>query len=193
MNEHDDFWRTKARDEDYADLNIPTAEQVKFLAENIAPAVYGRNATILEIGCGYGRLTHEMQRKFPKCVVVGMDLSEHIIVEAVKRRGIRNEPLYYAAPNIKGIPPKEAIYCVQVFQHLPSDRKREYIQEVADALVAGGVFVFQYVEGDSNTFLTHDAQWSDVSQWLVDAGFEVASVENNLIQDRWTWVVAVKG
>lgn len=192
MSKHDDFWRNEATSEDYADLNISTKAQVDYLLENIRPAVYGRAGRVLEIGCGYGRLTDEIQRKLPSAVVVGVDISDKVITEAVKRRGQKSEPLYYAAPNIKGIPPKEAVYCVQVFQHLPNDRKQEYIIDVADALVVGGVFVFQYVEGTADTFLTHDASFNDVSTWLRDAGFEIASYELNLIQPRWTWVTAVK-
>lgn len=196
---HDDFWRDKATSEDYADTNIPTEEQVKYLVSNIAPAVFSNDGSILEFGCGYGRLTKEIKKAFPKLFVVGVDINPNIIKQAKKYAGEAKTskeqhayPLFYVASDIKGIPPKDAIYCVQVLQHLPNDRKREFFADAAKVINRAGVLVFQYVEGTADSFLTHDAQWVDVSEWLVDAGFEVASVDHNLIQDRWTWVVAVR-
>ena len=188
---HDDFWRNEATSEDYADTNIPLKAQVDYLVEALKPAVFmDKVPLVTEFGCGYGRLTREIQRAFPKALVTGIDINSDIIEKAKARD---KDSVYGVANTLKGRPEQSAVYCVQVLQHMPNDRKRQFFQEAASVLRRAGVLVFQYVEGASNTFLTHDAEFKDVSEWLTDAGFEVASVEHNLIQDRWTWVTAVKG
>jgi cyclopropane fatty-acyl-phospholipid synthase-like methyltransferase len=199
VNQHDEFWRKQATSEDYADANIPTKEQVDFLVNALRPAVHRTNASILEFGCGYGRLTKQIKKAFPAAFVAGVDINANVLAKAREYAGHAKTsreqskyPMFYQAADIKNVPPKDAIYSVAVLQHMPSDRKRQFFAEAAAALNRAGVLVFQYVEGDSDTFLTHDAKVEDVSKWLRQAGFEIASYEQNLIQDRWTWIVAVK-
>lgn len=197
-SKHWDFWLNRATSEDYADLNIPTEKQVEALVVAFPKNPHG----ILEIGCGYGRLTREMKKLYPDAYVKGFDINEKVLDEAAKLSGYKRSshptsqrvPLYYFnSGDLTGFANGEdVIYSVQLFQHLPVDEKREYIHQIYGHLNKGGVFCFQYVEGTTDVFLQHDALWADVSQWLVDAGFEIAQVDHNLIQDRWTWVTAVK-
>lgn len=191
MSNHDNFWLNAAKAEDYADLSISTDKQVAYLVDALQPVVRAKKVPfITEFGCGYGRLTRRIQRKFPKALITGIDINPDIIAQAKEQD---QNAIYGVKADLKGSPKQDAIYCVQVLQHMPKERKRQFIEEAAEALNYGGVLVFQYVEGDSDTFLTHDARFVDVSTWLQDAGLEIASYEQNLIQDRWTWVTAVKG
>lgn len=191
---HDDFWRNEATREDYADPNISTDLQVTYIVGEIELAGAVKDGGhILEFGCGYGRLTREVKKAFPEAMVIGVDISPKILAEAEAYSAkSKVRPFYYRADNIKNTLAKDAIYCAQVLQHMPNDRKCEFIQDAADALKPGGVLVFQYVEGDSDTFLKHDAKFADVSDWCRKAGFTISNVAHNLAAPRWTWVTAVK-
>ena len=197
-SKHWDFWLNKAKeDEDYADPNISTAKTVEALVE----AFPEDPRMILEIGCGFGRLTREIKKLYPKAYVKGYDINEKVLDKAASLSGYKRSsnptsdrvPLYYFnSGDLTSKHKEDVVYCVQVFQHLPTDEKREYLRQIYNCLNVGGIFRFQYVEGDADTFLSHDAKWDDMSRWLDDAGFEIASVDFNLIIPRWTWVTAVK-
>lgn len=197
-SKHWDFWLNKAKeDEDYADPNIPTDKTV----EALVSAFPEDPRMILEIGCGFGRLTREIKKLYPKAYVKGFDINEKVLDKAALLSGYKRSsnptsdrvPLYYFnSGDLSGKSKDDVIYCVQVFQHLPANEKREYIRQVYGRLNPGGIFRFQYIEGDADTFLTHDARWEDIKKWLLDAGFQIFDVQKNLLVPRWTWVTAQK-
>jgi trans-aconitate methyltransferase len=199
VNQHDDFWRKQATSEDYADANIPTKEQVDFLVNALRPAVHRTNASILEFGCGYGRLTKQIKKAFPAAFVAGVDINTNVLTKAREYAGHAKTsreqskyPMFYQAADIKNVPPKDAIYSVAVLQHMPSDRKRQFLLRLRQLSTVPACWYSNTLRVTADTFLTHDAKFEDVSKWLRQAGFEIASYEQNLIQDRWTWIVAVK-
>ena len=153
----DRFWLEQATEADYSDPSIPIKGQVKYLTDAIKPVVYATDVPLItEFGCGYGRLTREVQRAFPKALVTGIDINPKIIAEAKKRD---KDAVYGVRADLTGSPKQNAIYCVQVLQHMPTERKQQFFKEAAAILKRGGVLAFQYVEGTTDTFLTDDAQF----------------------------------
>lgn len=192
MNDHDNFWKKEATLDDICDKVLSVKDFLPNIIPELEPAVHvGSN--VLDFGCGIGRLTIPVAKHFADANLVGVDINQSFLEKAIDAAAIAfvTERCYFMPfldTNIK----VDAAFSVAVFQHLPNDRKQDYINQIAQALNRGGIFRFQYVEGDSDTFLTHDAHFKDVSNWCEDAGIEVQSVEHDLIKPRWSWVTGVK-
>lgn len=190
--QHDEWWMTKAQYLDLTDKNLKLQACLDQIIPEIEPALHV-GSSILDFGCGIGRLAIPVAKHFTDANVIGCDISQTFLEDAIAEANLQGvaDRCYFMGFLDENIS-LDAAYTMLVLQHLPNDRKRQYIQQIANALNPFGVFRFQYVEGDSDTFLTHDAKFDDVSQWLTDAGLEIASVDYNLIEPRWTWVTAVK-
>lgn len=152
---------------------------------------------VLEIGCGIGRLTVPLAERNPETMFHGVDISPEMISRAPEVDNIvwhivdgRTLPFWDLS--------FDAAYTMITFQHIPAEGVKRYIEEVYRCLRFDGVFRFQYVEGDCDTFLQHDLKQEDVVAWCHDAGFSVESVESILHEDNasfsptWRWVTAVK-
>ncbi|OHU51487.1 hypothetical protein BKG82_23100 [Mycobacteroides chelonae] len=143
---------------------------------------------ILEIGCGYGRLTREIGRRYIEAEVFGQDISPLVL-----RAACDYDPgtTFCDGPLI-ALPPMDAVYSVAVFQHLPDLDKRRYIVEAAGVMNLGGALRIQFIEGDRNNFNDH---WVDAEQmvsWCDEAGFTNIELDRGLAHRQWTWITAVK-
>lgn len=188
MNLHDDFWLNHATSKDYADPNISTKEQVDYIVESLSAGDV--NDTILDFGCGYGRLAQEIKKVFTGSIVMGMDINPDILNKAMQESSVAL-PIYYAKSNKIGIVGAyDAIYSVAVIQHFPDERKHEFIDNASISLNPGGRLIFQYVEGDYNAFLTHNTRIKNIRRWCLEAGLLIIDERFDFIQENWTWVVA---
>jgi ubiquinone/menaquinone biosynthesis C-methylase UbiE len=101
-----------------------------------------RNGTALDFGCGVGRLTQPLARRFASCV--GVDISEHMIqkAEAINRY----EHCRYVANADSKLPFAGAgfsfIYSNIALQHIPEPFSTEYLREFVRVLAPDGVLVF---------------------------------------------------
>lgn len=134
---------------------------------------------VLDLGCGTGRLAAIWQRQ-TQAKVVGFDPSPNILAVARER-----------APEVEFtdvLPdgPFDGAYSVTVFQHLPHDVCARYVSDVAARLTRGARFVFQYVEGDEDTFLSHQATEATVRSWCV--GLTIVAFEHDPDHEEWRWV-----
>lgn len=87
---------------------------------------------------------------------------------------------------------QNAIYSVAVLQHLPNERKRQFIRSAAKMLEPAGRLIIQYVEGDTDLFLTHNAHLAEVRKWCQAEDLVIVDKKFNFIQEGWTWLVAEK-
>lgn len=152
----------------------------------------------LDLGCGPGRLTFCVAKARSTLDLIGVDISENKLNAAKFTRQLHRlerRVWFYACDgrNLPGFGTFDAAWCVLVFQHLPPDAVAGYISQVAERLVPGGVFVFQYVAGDGRQQgpLAWEHDTADVKAWCEDAGlsfeFECA------IHESWAWITARKG
>lgn len=163
------------------DIRLNTQGDPPYDAGRIADLIemrLGNPATVLDLGCGTGRLTRVYQRQ-TQAKVTGFDPSPQILAAARKH-----------APEITFVDelpagPFGGAYSVTVFQHLPHETCRRYVGDVMLRLNPGGRFVFQYVEGDEEAFLSHQATETQVRSWC--AGRSV-SVEPDPDLEQWRWV-----
>lgn len=140
---------------------------------------------ILEIGCGYGRLTSEVARFYPDSEVFGIDVNPAILPFGDDRT------TYLCQDTLDGLDGFDAIYSIAVFQHLPDDQKASYVAQAAAALNPGGVIVVQFVDGDCTNFCDYKTPWKRVWKWAEEAGLR-AGVEVGQLHPEWAWIVGAK-
>ena len=160
------------------DPNIPLGATLEALA-------FDAPKRILEIGCGYGRLTTEIAKRYPDAHVTGIDINPKILPDS-------GNITYMCQGNLDGLPTQDAIYSVALFQHLPSDAKRAYIAAAAGLLNPGGVLRVQFIEGVRNNWNDHWAPVAHMRKWCMAAGLSVTAVDQRVAHPQWTWITGTK-
>jgi SAM-dependent methyltransferase len=96
----------------------------------------------LDFGCGVGRLTQGLARRFTHCM--GLDISNQMIEKAI---GINQYPhCRYSVHSDTRLPFADErfsfIYSNIVLQHVPARFSQQYLREFVRVLAPGGVLVF---------------------------------------------------
>jgi SAM-dependent methyltransferase len=101
-----------------------------------------RNGAALDFGCGVGRLTQALARRFASCV--GVDISQQMIQKADALN--RYAHCRYVASSAAPLPFPDAsfsfIYSNIVLQHVPRRFSKEYLREFVRLLAPDGILVF---------------------------------------------------
>lgn len=164
------------------------------------------SGTVLEIGCGVGRLLFTLAKKHPFLRLVGLDSSPAMLahaldvhvssgvvwigntVELVDGDGHRIPSDGAFQP----LGPFAGAYSVLCFQHLDAETTRGYIAQVGARLVPGAAFRFQLVHvGDSGP-LSFIHPVLDVTGWCLEAGLTSVTVTGDPVYPTWRWVTARK-
>lgn len=161
------------------DPNISLAETLAALEFPYVPQ------TILEIGCGFGRLTTEMARIHPQAQITGIDINPLILPAATDRI------TYRCQDTLDGLPPQDAIYSVALFQHLTSAQKRAYIQAAADLLTPHGSLRIQFIEGERDNFCDHWVSCETMRWWFTGVGLRIVALDRGLAHPQWTWITGM--
>lgn len=170
-----------------ADPNISLSATVDAIVAPFPPSP----KRIIEIGCGYGRLTREISARFPKAAVTGIDVNPDVLKEAraydPDTHFMRDDTLWSF-----GVDAADAIYTVAVFQHLTDFEKHAYITQAHDVLSVGGVLRVQFIEGDRNVYLDHWVSAEQMVLWAHDAGYTKTTVTRGLCHPQWSWLTCTK-
>ena len=132
--------------------------------ERIAGGRDPKTMTVLEIGCGAGRMTRHLARIFGH--VHAVDVSGEMIAQARTRlAGVRNVSLHHTdGIGLYGIGEVELDFALSyiVFQHIPDiEVIRGYIRQVAERLQPGALFKFQ-VQGSPAVETMDRDTWTGV-------------------------------
>jgi len=182
------YWDTQANrwgvfsvpDEDYDKY---TARQADFIVEQLGIDT----GTVIDMGCGIGRLIDPVAEALPHVDVWGLDPSQAMIevAAATCRHG-------YFSYNLDIFGSVAGAWSVLVFQHLPEDSIRKILRDVADILQPGGRFVTQWMLDVDQAF----AGESDVLRLLEKEGFrnvhwvDDTDVTKLWFADNWLWVTS---
>ncbi len=157
--------RTDWTDEEFfASGEQQIAEDVLTDMENICQGKDPKQMRVLEIGCGAGRVTRALAKRFGE--VHGVDISTEMVAEAKKALAdypnahvyVNNGKDLSVLPNLEF----DFAYSVIVFQHIPSREIIEnYVREVHRLLRPGALFKF-WVMGDPRAKSSPDETWIGV-------------------------------
>jgi D-alanine-D-alanine ligase len=90
-----DSWYLKTDGDVVEDPEITTAEiQMLLTNPDIAGVLQKPMSAVLDLCCGQGRHSLEIQSRFPQCRVFGHDQSEYLIDVANERKGTMEYPVF---------------------------------------------------------------------------------------------------
>ena len=140
------------------------------------------DATVLDIGCGIGRMDRHVAPRVKK--LIGIDVSGDMIAGARQRLGDLSNVEFLEGDGwtLKAIPDAviDLVFSHIVLQHVPRKVATSYFLEAWRVLRLGGRFVFQMPEAAANTPAdppTHDTfemrfyREQDLQQELEGSGF----------------------
>jgi SAM-dependent methyltransferase len=172
------------------------AEEVDTDLTNICQGKDPRSMLVLEMGCGAGRVTRALAKRFGE--VHGVDVSGEMVKLA--RAALAPYPSAFVYQNngkdLSVIPGRQfdfAFSCI-VFQHIPSrEIITNYVREVGRLLHPGALFKFQ-VQGDVSMKTRPDDTWLGVpfseeqaAQMADRCGFELRYHHGAGEQYFWLW------
>ncbi len=183
-------------DEFFSSGRRTVAEEILTDMINICQGKDPQQMSVLEIGCGVGRVTRALAELFG--TVHAVDISEEMIAQA--RQALAEVPNVRLYCNngrdlsvLGGIRVDFAFSCI-VFQHIPSREVIEnYVREVHRVLRPGGLFKFQ-VQGNVTVHSKPDDTWlgvafsdEDVVALAKRCGFEPRYRHGAGSQYFWLW------
>jgi len=117
-------------------LNYTSA--ITFLLDRIEQET--ARGSIIDIGCGDGRLTHELAKRFPEAQLTGVDYSEQAIRLAQALNGQKN--VHFEARDLI-VQPIEAdndvAVLMEVYEHIEPANASAFLRGIRDTLRPGGV------------------------------------------------------
>ncbi len=158
------FWRSG--EEDYERLVAQTLERCAF-------SPHGK--TMLELGCGAGRMTRSFAQRFAS--VIAFDVSAEMLsrARALDNGDKRIEWRLGNGTDLDGVPAGSVdfVFSYLVLQHLPDERLvHSYVREILRVLSSGGICLFQF-NGSPETSMN----WKGRAAWSVVDGLWAMRLE----------------
>jgi ubiquinone/menaquinone biosynthesis C-methylase UbiE len=153
------------KDEDFFESGRSTVrEEILTDMTNICQEKDPKEMTVVEIGCGVGRVTRALSEVFG--TVHGVDVSGEMVRQA-RAGNLEMTNAYFHQGNgadltVLGNIQSDFCFSSIVFQHIPSREVIDsYVAEVSRILRPGGLFKFQ-VQGDATLVTEHGDTWLGV-------------------------------
>ena len=193
-----DFWNPKdmthAREliHPAEDWSKPTSRIMPLLLEGVETG-----GTVLEIGCGVGRLLAPISRHFTHAI--GLDIAPNMLALAKQYPGqasniqlllIENDMFPVADSSV------DYIFSVIVFQHIYyREVIQRYLSETRRVLKARGLVRIQTNKGEPGTSKYHGHFYRSLEDFVAEftnMGLEVIDAQERLWEDEYLWVTASK-
>ena len=101
-----------------------------------------KRGLMLDLGCGYGLISHLVSTEYPELAVIGVDASSHRI--AVAKRGVghrKNMEFRVGDVNEVQIPHCDAVMLIDILSMLPYETQERLLTRCYERLCDGGVLV----------------------------------------------------
>ena len=179
----------------------------------------GFEKTVVEVGCGMGRMSAALADHFGR--VVGLDVAPSLVAEAARRNmnpAVSFELVNGTRLNATSLTACEAVFSYEVFYYIPATVLATYFRDVCELLTPGGQFVFHLNmlpigwKTHASFLLRRGLYRLGIKEWrgwptgaglrryhhseawvrkaLTDAGFRVDQIAGP--SAKQTWVVATK-
>jgi SAM-dependent methyltransferase len=153
--------------------------------------------TILDLGCGIGRLTLPLATRYPDTAFVGLDISPRMVTLArnnAKARRLRNARFLTSDGRTlpKTLPRLTGAFSVLTFQHVPPEAQEGYVKSLTAKLEPGGTLCLQFVTTEVDHFLSHGVSPGTVAAWCDAAGLAPEAIDAGVIDESWAWLRARK-
>lgn len=204
MNREDferDYWQKAALDPEVdrkyiADVSTKLCLQA--LEHTLEEVLNGEQPKVAELGVGVGRLIVPLARKYPNASFAGMDISQGML-DLAKGNDPKQLIKSWALLDGREVPlvfndeKYDVIYSVLVFQHIDESGVSDYFKSIFTALKPGGLFRFQFIEGDEREPFSNHYSKEYIISLIADNGGEMIDYETGLIHPQWTWITAQAG
>lgn len=172
---------------------LATLPSERKLREKVVDIVRGDPANILDLGCGTGSTTILLKRRFPRSVVIGLDLSPYMLVAAnykARQQGLNIKWLQQLAENSNFSPGSfDLITIAMLFHEMPAIVSQSVLQEAFRLLEPQGQLIV--VDGHQAKLskmlwlaklfqepYTKDYVKGNLAAWLTETRFQIELNEN---------------
>lgn len=196
----DKFATQKAIESKIADS--PTETILKIIDKTIE-GMDKKPVSIMELGSGTGRLTIPVAKKYKNAGITGIDISSKMnTIAKRKAKGLKN--INFITTNGRELPITDIdfIYSITVFQHIDEEGVKSYLNEIYKVLNKGGMFLFQFVEGNERNEFSQQYSLEEMASWISRAGFSASDtgfkLDNSIIgtlmkkYPNWKWALCIK-
>lgn len=152
--------------------------------------------TVLDLGCGVGRLTIPFADLFVDLNFVGLDVSPKMLAEAKRRSAGVRPNLRFELGDGRTLPFEDdslaGAFSVVTLQHIPDEAVRGYLAEIARCLMPKATFFFQFTVGTENEAYSRCRSTDDIVAWVYAAGLDAFIHHEGVGDPVWAWCEAVK-
>lgn len=148
--------------------------------------------TVIDVGCGVGRLAVPFADAHPDVTVWAVDVSPTMLEFMPARPNVtpvlcdgRSLPSRIAPRSLDGA------WSVLTFQHVPPAVQHAYLAYLGARLRPGGVAVVQFVPDGEPGPLNHPVDERTVVEWVERAGLD-ARIVADPEWPTWRWLTAVR-
>ena len=171
--------------------NEYTRRQAAFIVEQLDVTT----GTVIDWGCGIGRLIDPVAEALPHVSVWGLDSSQAMVEEAAAT--CRHGYFSYSLDIFGSV---AGAFSVLTFQHLPDDTVKQHLKDLFVILKPGARLVSQWVTSGEEAPMSYPRDWDAIHKLHLAAGFGVPrsgfffTTDDVVTQyaNDWLWVTAEK-